>query len=349
MKRAFAWSIAALCVLAVAGAAAWTLTPWPKALLIRHAFDAGGEASAQALAKHVPAGISEIRDLAYRDGDRDARLDVFFPETAARDDARLPTVVWIHGGGWVAGDRAHGANYLRILAAHGFTTVAIGYSIAPGKHYPLPVVQANAALGYLVDNAARLHVDPTRIVLAGDSAGAQIAAQVATLTTSPAYAQALGIAPTLAPRQLRATVLACGAYDLSVVDHGGAYADFLETVLWAYSGTRRFRDDPKVALASVTAHVTADFPASFITAGNGDPLEPQSRALAARLATLGVDTDTLFFAADRAPALPHEYQFDLDDEAGREALARIVAFLDAQVGDARPTRARDIGDTPDTT
>ncbi len=339
MRRAAAWSIAALCLLAAVCAAAWTLTPWPKALLIRHAFNAGGEASAQALARHVPAGIGEIRGLAYREGERDARLDVFFPETAARAGARLPAVVWVHGGGWVAGDRAHGANYLRILASHGHTTVAIGYAIAPEHHYPLPVVQTNAALGYLVENAARLHIDPQRIVLAGDSAGAQIAAQVATLTTSPAYAQALGIAPTLAPGQLRATVLACGAYDLSVIDAGGDYADFLRTVLWAYSGTRDFRDDPRVALASITPQVTAEFPPSFITAGNGDPLEPQSRALAARLDALGVRTDALFFPPARTPALPHEYQFNLDDPAGREALARIVGFLDATVGHGTPAAA----------
>jgi hypothetical protein len=47
-----------------------------------------------------------------------------------------------------------------------------------------------------------------------------------------------------------------------------------------------------------------------------------------------VRVDTLFFPPDRAPALPHEYQFNLDDPAGREALNRMLAFLDSIRGRA---------------
>jgi len=59
---------------------------------------------------------------------------------------------------------------------------------------------------------------------------------------------------------------------------------------------------------------------------------PQSIALADMLASHGVRVERLFFARDREPALPHEYQFNLDNEAGRLALAHSLAFVAQQVG-----------------
>jgi acetyl esterase/lipase len=61
----------------------------------------------------------------------------------------------------------------------------------------------------------------------------------------------------------------------------------------------------------------AAFPPMFISAGNADPLVPQSRAMAAGAAQAGVSVDSLFFPPDYVPPLPHEYQFNLDTEAGR--------------------------------
>jgi acetyl esterase/lipase len=101
----------------------------------------------------------------------------------------------------------------------------------------------------------------------------------------------------------------------------------LRTVLWSYSGTKDFLDDPAFDTASVAQYVTDAFPPSFISAGNGDPLGPQSVLMAAALRAKGVRVDELFFPPDTTPALPHEYQFNLDTGAGQQALERAVAFL----------------------
>src|SRR3954451_24266980 len=82
-----------------AAGAAWQLSllvsPRPGASILRRAFAANGAAVAAALAKHVPAGGEEVLDEAYGEGP-DERLDVYRP----RGGGPLPTVVWIHGGGW---------------------------------------------------------------------------------------------------------------------------------------------------------------------------------------------------------------------------------------------------------
>jgi len=311
--------------LALAVLALFRLSPWPGALLIRHVFDEEGERVARALDAHLPADVTAWWDEVYDPADPDARLDVFHP--AAPGPTRA-TIVWIHGGAFVAGSKGHVAGYARILAARGFTVAGVGYSLAPWHRYPKPVLQVDAALGHLQREAARLRVDPARFVLAGDSAGAHIAAQLACAISDPGYAAALGLRPAIRRDQLAGVILHCGPYDARRIDASGRFGGFLRTVLWAYIGRRDFTADPAMATFSVVEHVTATFPPAFISAGNADPLEPQSRALAAALAAQGVRVDPLFFPADHTASLPHEYQFHLDTAEGRLALERTLAFLD---------------------
>jgi len=328
MVRKLVLSAVALLVLAGGGLyLAAQLSPWPKVLLIRHSFDKGAAAASAALEKHVPLDISSRPDLEYAPGDPEARLDVHYPSRLNGTAETLPAIVWVHGGAWVSGDKAQLGNWLKVLAGKGYVAFSVGYSIAPGATYPTPVRQVLAALRYVRENAADLHVDPAHIVIAGDSAGAQIAAQVAAMIASPDYARSVGIETGLPPDSLVGAALFCGPYDLTIPDYDGPFGGFLKTVAWAYSGRKDFLADPNFAMASVTKHVSPGFPPAFVSAGNVDPLLPHSQLLVERLTAAGVPVDTLFFPADHAPPLGHEYQFDLEGAAGGLALERLTAFL----------------------
>ena len=322
MKRFILWSAGALVVFIVAVLLAFTLSPWPGVAVITYAFSKGDQASEAALAKHVPAGVVSRRDLAYGEA-KDEVFDLYYPEGASS----LPTIVWVHGGGYVAGSKDGVANYLKVLAGNGYTAIAVEYSKGRGTTYPKPLEQVNAALGFVSSHAAQLHVDAASIILAGDSAGAHIASQVALIITDPSYANAIGIAPQLKPQQLVAMLLVSGVYDPFATDRNGVRAWFYETMMWAYSGVKSLAMDERFKLMSVPAHVTAAFPPSYISSGNADPLAPQAVVLAQTLAGLGVRTEALFFPAERDPPLPHEYQFNLDAAAGRESLERMLGFL----------------------
>jgi acetyl esterase/lipase len=325
--RILLWLGASLSVLAVLGFVAWQVSPWPRAMLIRYAFYQDTLKIVAAQEKHVPSGIGSFRDERYDAADRDALLDVFFLSERAKADPSLPTVVWVHGGGWVSGTKDQIANYAKVLAGRGFTVVSVNYSIAPEATYPTPVRQVNAALGYLAQNAQRLNINAGSIVLAGDSAGSHITSQLANAITLADYAKAVGVAPAITRAQLVGMLLFCGPYTTEGINLDGPFGNFLTTVLWSYSGTKDFRTDRHFQTAWVMNFVTADFPPSFISAGNADPLLPQSVALADKLSGLGVRVERLFFPEDHAPPLPHEYQFDLDTDAGKLALERSVAFL----------------------
>jgi len=202
--------------------------------------------------------------------------------------------------------------------------VGVDYALAPGARYPTPVQQVNEALGYLVKEAERLQVDPSRIVLAGDSAGAQIALQLATLTVQPAYAELLRIPPALARDQLSGLLLFCGIYRMEPKDVDN---EVLTTEFWAYSGTKDFLNDRQFATAWVMDRLNSDFPPAFISVGSEDDLRPQSIALADALEKNGVRVERLIFPTDTKPPLFHEYQFDLDRPEAQQALTRSVNFL----------------------
>ena len=304
-------------------------TPWPSALVIRSVFEKGAADTVAEMDTHVPsATLTEHLDVQYGDGSAggNTTLDAFSP--ASGTDA-LPAVVWVHGGAWISGQKSDVDPYLRILASHGYATVSLNYTIAPEAVYPTAVRQLNDALGYLDRHAAELRIDPERIVLAGDSAGAQLASQLATLTTNPDYAQLLGIQPALSPSQLVGTVLNCGVYDLSTMADLTGIGNWGFTIaLWAYTGTQNWSASYQGATMSTIDFATKSFPPTYISGGNGDALTwIESVPMYNKLSSLGVDVTPVFYAADHEPALPHEYQFHLDGDDAQAALQKTLDFL----------------------
>ena len=96
--------------------------------------------------------------------------------------AKVPTpaVLHIHGGGFVSGVPAMMFGLLRRLSAElDCLVVSVDYRLAPWTRYPGALEDNHAALGWLHANAARLHVDPARIAVMGDSAGGGHAAALA--------------------------------------------------------------------------------------------------------------------------------------------------------------------------
>jgi acetyl esterase len=327
--RRRAWIAGLAGGLLLAGAvAAFTLSPRPVLLALGWLFDRGAAQAAQALAPHVPAGGRTLADQPVDGPWPGLRFDLHLPPVPAPPGGH-PLLVWIHGGGWVSGRKEDVANYLRIVAARGAVAAAsLDYTLAPDAVHPTQLQQVHAGLRTLRAQAARLGIDPQRIVLAGDSAGAQLAAQLAAAITHPAYGERLGVpAGSVDPRAIRGTALFCGPFDLALFRLDGPLGPVLRAVLWALTGERDAQATPAFELASVLRHVSGDFPPTFISVGNADPLKAHSLAMEARLRALGVPVQTLYFPDDHTPPLGHEYQFTLDDPAGETALQRLLDFL----------------------
>lgn len=319
----------ALVILAVL--LSFRVSPWPGALVIRHVFDQGAEKTLVGLQNAVPPqSVSVISDQTYDEYTKN-KLDVYIPNDAMRRNASLPVVIWTHGGAWLSGDKTNAGPYFQLLSSQGFVVVSLNYTLAPGAVYPEQIKQLNQAHQYLLANADRFHLDTSNIFLAGDSAGAQFSSQLGALVTSQSYAEEVAIKPALAASQLRGVLLFCGIYKMEGLANPDptlpkivSWGDDIS--VWSYTGTRD-RKSPFIRQMSAYYHVTKDYPATFITGGNGDPLtEAQSVPFSQELQRLGVNTTTLFYSKDHIPALPHEYQFNLDRD-GKQAFSLAVEFL----------------------
>src|SRR6185369_17555946 len=103
---------------------------------------------------------------------------------------KAPLVIAAHGGGWQVGSRASYQYLGPFLAKHGYALLAISYRLSkPGaKTYPAAVYDVKAAVQFARANAAQLGVDPERIGVMGDSAGAHLVALVALAGDEPLFA-----------------------------------------------------------------------------------------------------------------------------------------------------------------
>jgi acetyl esterase/lipase len=102
--------------------------------------------------------------------------------TPAQRNESAPAIYFLHGGGMIIGNRFTGIGHILDWAVeHGAVVVSLEYRLAPETPAPGPVEDAYAGLLWLVNNAESLGVDPDRILIAGTSAGAGLAAGVTLL------------------------------------------------------------------------------------------------------------------------------------------------------------------------
>jgi len=133
-----------------------------------------------------PPAVTPLSDIAYGTDPRQ-RLDVFSPGPGSR-----PVLVFVHGGGFVGGDKGSYENIGQWAARSGLVGVNITYRQAPAHVYPAVVEDIAAALAWVRANIAAHGGDPARIVLMGQSAGAaHVGDYLAAHYASPGVASAM--------------------------------------------------------------------------------------------------------------------------------------------------------------
>ncbi|TNF30954.1 MAG: alpha/beta hydrolase [Deltaproteobacteria bacterium] len=271
-------------------------------------------------------GVEVIRDVAWRaPGGRDDLLDVYRPTAPGPH----PTVVYVHGGGFrILSKETHWGMALA-FAAKGYTVFVPNYRLAPRAPYPAALQDASEALVWIVRHAAEYGGDPERLVLAGESAGANLATG---LTLSACYERPEPWARAvfdLAPR-IHAVLPACGLLQVSDTDRLGQRG-FVNDRLRQVSSDYLAGRDASVSLDLADVVCTLErgeaparpLPPFFIVAGGKDPVTPDSHRLNAALEALGVDTAVVEY-----PGGVHAFHAFLWTRQARAAWRDQHAFLD---------------------
>ena len=136
-----------------------------------------------------PRVRTDTATFVVRDG-RQYGMTLYRPHTEL-----LPIVIMIHGGSWSGGTLDDLPDLNSYLAARGYAVAAISYRLAPQYPHPAASEDVHAAIEFLKSNAARLELDPSRIVLIGRSAGGQLALLAAYTENDPAIRGVVGFYP----------------------------------------------------------------------------------------------------------------------------------------------------------
>lgn len=261
-------------------------------------------------------------DIAYRYASFSQRLDVYRPV----GDGPHPVVVYLHGGGWVAGDKATPADVGMVasIVAHGYAVVSVNYRLATEAVFPAQLDDVRAALAWVRERGPEHGLDAARVGVFGVSAGAHLAA-LAGVTERETVRAVVGWAP---PVDL-STV---GADLAARADCDGAWSDpdDPESFWAALVGGPVSARPELVAAADPTRHLAdgdvADLPPFLFSHGDRDctvPLAQSQRFVAIVRAVTGRPD------AAEVRVLPdagHVRQFPRDAE-----MAADLAFLDAHL------------------
>ncbi|MEQ4598291.1 MAG: alpha/beta hydrolase [Methylobacteriaceae bacterium] len=265
-----------------------------------------------ALGPRDKGGRLAIRDAAYG-ADPRQRLDVFVPTVPVE---RAPVLVFFYGGSWNSGSKDDYAFAAQALAAQGFVTVLPDYRLYPKVRFPDFLKDGAAAIAWVRDNIAAQGGDPSRIVLAGHSAGAYNAAM---LGLDPEYLRQAGVDP----RIIRAVAGLSGPYDFLPFDQKTSIDVFGQA------------PDPEAT--QPVSYAGAHSPPTFLATGDKDTVvRPRNTAsLAARLRDARVPVqERVYEGLDHADTL-----LSLSVSFRRKApvLAEMSAFLHQHAGARRLT------------
>lgn len=275
-------------------------------------------------------GYYKYKNITYPSKTKGNQLDI------TRVPQNKGTVFWIHGGGFVAGDKDTQIPYLRALNKKGYNTVNINYSLAPQTPYPTQLIQANSAFSFIAHHANQFGLNINKLVLAGDSAGGTLAGQLANIYTNPRYAKnypkKIKVFPTTTENgrkvKISGIILNCALSDTPrFARTGSPFADW-EFNMWG-KATFNNLDYPNTYTAhesSVLSHVTRDFPQSYITDGNTGTFTKQNQDLVQKLKSLHVKVNSNFYSRKQAK-LPHEYNLNLTNYYGGNNFHKTVKFL----------------------
>jgi len=123
--------------------------------------------------------VGRVEDLAISVEGRRIPVRVYRP----KGDGPFPLLVFIHGGGWVAGNLNTHDNACRYLCNRiPCCVLAVDYRLAPEQKFPAPLEDCYEATAWAAKNAAKLGVDSTRLAVIGDSSGGNMAAAVCLLS-----------------------------------------------------------------------------------------------------------------------------------------------------------------------
>ena len=219
--------------------------------------------------------VEKISNVEYRRvAGKTLKLDIY---TDGSDTPGRPVLLYVHGGGWVVGDkREQGLPLLHHAARAGWIAVTVNYRLSPGAGWPDHLCDVKAALAWIRENISHYGGDASFVAVAGGSAGGHLAAMMGLTENEPAYQPGFEDADT----SVQVVVPIYGIYDMT--NRLGIQSPQFVPRLMEPIVIKAFLDDEpeKFADASPMDRIHPDVPRFVVVQGDKDTLAPVGEARA---------------------------------------------------------------------
>jgi acetyl esterase/lipase len=237
------------------------------------------------------SSITVEHDVVYTTVDQTPlHLDIAIPP----GDGPFPTIVFLHGGGWKAGNYRDMRGFIGAVAAMGYVGVTVQYRLVPAAHFPAQIEDCKTAVRWLRANAAKYHVRQDRMGAVGFSAGGHLACLLGVTDKSDGLEGAGNLDQS---SKVQAVVSVFGPTDFSTRD----WDPNLERDVIAPFLGGSFTDKPDVyKKASPISYVKKDAPPFLFFHGDSDTIVPvdQTRRLAEKLRSVGASAEAVILAGE---------------------------------------------------
>ncbi len=208
-------------------------------------------------------------DIVY--DETDAKTCVLDAYRIPKDEGRYPVLMYIHGGGFVAGDKRFRRGIAKWYAQSGIYVFNVNYGLCPDCTYPKPLYQLVEAMNWIYDHAGELNLDMDKFFVSGDSAGGYYASMLIAACNYKRVQNKLGIVP---KTTFKAAVFNCGVYDIRSILEAKMLFRINTKIFKSFTGMPEadFENYLFKDLCSPTSYVNAKYPPVFVAYSKKDVL-----------------------------------------------------------------------------
>ena len=280
-------------------------------------------------------GVVYVNDICYGGKYPNSHLDIFYPDTDKKK--KRPTVIYIHGGGMIFGDKVSGdplaagsgrdIDFCVEVAKRGYNVVSPNYALAPEYRFPVQLEQVDQILQYLTEHQEQYGLDMEHVFLGGGSAGACLSEIYGAMLVNPEYAEKIGVRPSIRKEQITGLLIDEAALS---VRH---YEENMNAMFGCWVGVDKPSEKEEIATLLDAAKWIRDryFPTFIISSNLEIWFQDSAEDLAAVLEKNNTEYE-YFFRGREYDELEHGFMKRYkNNKYAKECLEQMLEFMEKQL------------------